>query len=273
MGSSPSVLGSSAQKSGAHGSDQDEVDPLPGEDDLKVPQGWSALVHPRRGGIRPGEPTLSEQDRARFNAAWDARRPRIEAILADPDTDPSLVSALQSRSDTVLRAGVIAAMTCYMLPWDERPVLVDQWVVDHGPAFAALALEESAGLVVGGDFAVLGRPRGPFLRRMTGEDEPKDRALRGSWPWTRMAKRLRVHLALVPDDVHQSVVEALAIFRNGLLRQRILATYLAPERRDWFEQDLTLPDSPNVPKDLLFYAADTVERHCCVGAVDAAPGH
>jgi hypothetical protein len=229
------------------------------EDELTIPAEWARLVHPRRGGITPPTPTTSQQDRDRFDAAWQARLAKVWEILADADTDSQLVAAFESDSTTVLGAGVMAALACYLTGAGELRVLMDRWVLDHGPTFAALALEETAGLLVGGNMALWDPTRRPFLRRLTADEELHGQAL---WVplWECMATRLRVHLALVADDDYASVAAALATYRERLMRQRILATYLVPERQDWFDEDMVVPPLSNVPKEMLFYAAGSFDR-------------
>jgi len=76
--------------------------------------------------------------------------------------------------------------------------------------------------------------------------------------WYSAARHLRSMLAVAPQEAYDEAVAALTPLRGGLLRQRIVASYLMPDLSEWASADLAdLPTGYNGPGRLLFYSAAT----------------
>lgn len=130
---------------------------------------------------------------------------------------------------------------------------VDAFVAERGLAGAVTQFAES-----GGTGSYLTGTHVPSLVRPGDDAEYGDRDT-----WVRgfpgeAARHLRWRLAVAPQDVYDTAVAALAGFRGGPLGQRIVASYLVPDRADWVSADLAGVAAARHPLEgLLFYSAAT----------------
>lgn len=195
---------------------------MPGEEEIEIPDAWRYAVHPRRGGMAALEPDGGWPDRAlEYVPVLGVIRPEYPGMAAD-EAEP-----------TVMGAGELVA--------------------EHGLAGAAAVFAESyaheapaAGILV------------PTFRwqRETWDDH-------GNWIGGfpgGAAKQLRSMLATAPRDVYDDAITALTPVRRGSMSQRIVASYLIPDRHDWVSADLAdLPAHKDLG-GLLFYSATTVDQ-------------
>ncbi|GAB2731875.1 DUF4132 domain-containing protein [Kitasatospora kifunensis] len=212
---------------------------LPDEDVFVLPAAWHRLVQPRRGGLvrttTPPEPAAV--DRA---AQWLATdREIVEAVLADPDTDPTLVHA--ARAYLVGEADPLgAAVVSILLPpygpggWEDPP-FADAWVVRHGLPFAARAVLELFEIASNRSHrSVPGAYPPPRFR--AARDYPQLHVTGGS------ADRVRALLAAADEATYEQTVAALARCRDTP-RRRLVTGYLAPGTPGWAEDCLN--DQPD----------------------------
>jgi hypothetical protein len=201
---------------------------MPGEDEIEIPDTWRYAVHPRRHGMAgleqgrgPGGDMFRDAAVLAANAALAAYGFEDPGIAAD-----EAGSAL---------------------------VKVDELVAERGLAGAAVAFAESyaheaqaAGILV---------PSFRWDRETWDDDGTWIRGFPGA-----AAKHLRSMLAIAPQDVYDDAVAALTPLRDGLFRQRIVASYLVPDRHDWVSADLAQLPAHQVLGGLLFYSVATVEQ-------------
>jgi hypothetical protein len=231
---------------------------MPDEDEIDIPDEWRYVVHPRRHGMAALVQTFDysghmpgsharEVTRA-FKSILDHSNPAL-ALLARPDEQSVTADALRLALATV--------------PVHDR----------HGPAsrsmFADLVYEiaaerglvhAAAAFVASGAYYV--RSAGAYGQSLVPHSEASDSGdAAGPMFWDGAAKWLRYVLAVAPQEVYDDVAAALSPLREGLLRQRIAASYLMPDMRDWVTADFAdLPADYGGPGKQLFYSAATAEQ-------------
>ena len=205
---------------------------MPGEDETKIPDAWRYAVHPRRHGMAGLEQGRGQGGDTFGGMFRDAAVLAANATLAAYGFEDPGIAADEAGSALVA---------------------IDELVAERGLAGAAVTFAEryahevpAAGILV------------PSFRwdRETWDD---DGTWIGGFPGAA-AKHLRSMLAIAPQDVYDDAVAALALLRDGSLRQRIVASYLMPDRRDWVSADLAEIPADQVLAGLLFYSAATVEQ-------------
>ncbi|MEV4314910.1 DUF4132 domain-containing protein [Actinocrispum sp. NPDC049592] len=224
------------------------------EDEIDIPDAWRHAVHPRRGGISALELPGTEHENVAKLAAPGVDVPDIrERTLRHADTDPAL--------SRLPRGGIEAdGVLLALAPHPERGAItygsslapIDDLVAGRGLAHAAAAFVASCGYFVVDRFTA--DQSTPLLRHNEATD--------GQYSvWTDAARQLRSMLAIAPQDVYDSTIAALAPFRDGLLRQRIVTSYLVPARPGWADADVDdLPPNYRGSVGLLFYSMATVEQ-------------
>ncbi|MFI5846041.1 DUF4132 domain-containing protein [Catenuloplanes sp. NPDC051500] len=123
-----------------------------------------------------------------------------------------------------------AAVIATVMPMDER-VLADSWIAGHGLVFAARTCLELAGLLY------VKRTNNPAILRL-GVDDVRF----GEWRTRRttaILARVREALAAAPAKDHDAACAVLAEGRAAGARHRVVASFLAPDRRDWLPDALT----------------------------------
>ncbi|HEU5029790.1 MAG TPA: DUF4132 domain-containing protein, partial [Spirillospora sp.] len=212
----------------------------PDENTLVMPDAWLRRLHPRRD--RPHAWPAARADR---KAAETARamlaefRPQVEEVLALPGTPPAVAEAgrahLRGEPDPVGAAAVaLVAAPLGQVTYTRQDPFMDVWAEEHGAAFAACAFLARAGLWA--PFDVVG-----MERRWEGvrERRPEETWL-GGWAQEGAARRLRALLAAAGDETYGEAAEGMARHRGGLV-QKAVASYLMPDRRDWFADLLADP--------------------------------
>ncbi|MFB4319170.1 DUF4132 domain-containing protein [Actinomadura sp. 21ATH] len=200
---------------------------------LVLPESWRAQLHPRRGGIPV--PEISAGPAAERPAGWDDA---VEPVLGDPDQDPDLArrarAYLAGAPDPAGAAVVMAALPFQQAAGAGGPVRT--WAAEHGLAFAARAFAELSVMA-----PVHTQAGGRSTLRNVRYLEAGDR--RPHW-WTgrRDGRLLRGLLARAGDREYAEAVEGLAAHRETPI-QRVVVSYLVPDRFDWVEECCAAPPS------------------------------
>ncbi|MBO2457166.1 DUF4132 domain-containing protein [Actinomadura violacea] len=214
----------------------------PDENALVMPDAWLRRLHPRRDRPRPWPAVRADRKAAETARAMLAEfRSEIEDVLALPGTPSAVAEAgrahLRGEPDPVGAAAVaLVAAPLGQVMYTRRDPFVDVWAEDHGVAFAASAFVARAGLWA--PFEVVG-----MERRWEGvrERRPEETWL-GGWAQEDTARRLRALLAAAGDETCGEAAEGLSRHR-GTLVQKAVASYLMPDRRDWFADLLADPQA------------------------------
>ncbi|MFI5841267.1 hypothetical protein ACIA8K_16355 [Catenuloplanes sp. NPDC051500] len=214
--------------------------PASTEDVLVLPAPWKQRHHLRRGGWFTDAPPPDPATDVPTAPADGVRR-----VLGNPATPPDLAAAgLAALGDlsrvTPLGVAVVVSAAAASLPWHLRHAAVEEgarWACGHGPVTAAEAAVLLAGLISGD----------PVRRRTTADGFPQDEAVQGwpghGWPdWsTDFSTGVRARLATAGDEETAAVTAALTPYRRaGLPLQRLVTSFLLPERQDWVDEDLAL---------------------------------
>jgi hypothetical protein len=231
------------------------------EEMTDFPEAWRSVVHPRRHGMIGPEPAPDRSGNlagcSGKGAAWGgdlAAEP--ERVLARSSLDPALVAAARSGQPSVAADAVRLALATGPAGeatsgnWSVAPV--GELAAARRLAHAAAAFVESCAYHL--DYVPSGDSRALALLRPRQSDD--------SWTlWYSAARYLRSMLAVAPQEAYDETVAALTALRGGLLRQRIVASYLVPDLREWASADLAdLPADYNGPGGLLFYSAATARQ-------------
>ncbi|WP_410671353.1 DUF4132 domain-containing protein [Amycolatopsis sp. cmx-4-68] len=234
---------------------------MPGEHRIDIPDTWRHAVHPRRGGMAALEPLDVKHESLAELTAWHAARGvdldgKREGILDHAETDPALRALALSAEPSVEADGVRLALA----PNPSRGAIahsasmapIDDLAAVRGPAHAAAAFVASCAYYTAD--RVSASDVTPLLRHSDATDA-------GYPVWTDAARQLRSMLAVARQDVYDDTVARLAALRGGLLRQRIVTSYLVPARPEWAAADLDdLPGGYWGSPELLFYSMATVEQ-------------
>ncbi len=226
-----------------------------------VPEAWRPVVHPRRHGMIGREPVPDRSGNlagcSGTGTAWGGDlASEHERVLAHSSLDPALAAAARSGQPSVAADAVRLALATGPAGeeasgnWSVAPV--GELAASRGLAHAAAAFVESCAYHL--DYVPSGDSRVLVLLRPRKSDD--------SWTlWRGAARYLRAMLAVAPQEVYDEAVAALAPLRGGLLRQRIVASYLLPDLREWAGADLSdLPAGYLGPSWLLLYSAATAAQ-------------
>ncbi|WP_051799109.1 DUF4132 domain-containing protein [Catenuloplanes japonicus] len=192
-----------------------------GEEKFRLP-GRFATVRLARRDRGP----VTAPVRAPSNDLLVSTEARIRALLAHAETPEAARRAataqLDGRDHTAFGAGVLLAALDWVIGWDETTAgVVDAWIEAHGLAFAAAAAAESGAWEV----------RGVWLAEAT-----------TAYPVGRLSRaqiRVREAIAAAPDCAEAEA--ALAELRAAGPWQRLAASFMAPHRRDWVDEDCAEP--------------------------------
>jgi hypothetical protein len=245
------------------------------ENIMPLTDGWLRGLQPRRNG-RPHQPiklSVAATARAQRDALAQIR-PALDRQIDHPDSEPDLaaaarryLAAVDGTADALESTGplgafavarAVAALAYWagtMNQFTGFGKLVDAWVATGGVAFANEVVLE-----VGCPDAISFGP----LRRLP-DREPVHRNYYEPQS-IGFARRLRTHLAAVPDADYAAAVEVLGRYRDGTPTQRILTSYLAPTETAWVAADIAaLDDQPEPPRNrhvvrLLLFAATTARQ-------------
>jgi hypothetical protein len=219
-----------------------------GESAWEVPAAWRALIHPRRDrSARPAVRTDADAPH-RMRALLDGVRGRVEEVLALPGTTPAPAEharAYLGGAPDPLGAAVVADVAVAvggLAQIGGEPPFLDAWAAEHGLPFAACAYAEEPTIRV--DYLQAGRQR---TWKGVREWDPID-AIGGWWTNEKEARHLRALLATAADDVYAEAVERLASHRRTP-PQRLVASYLAPTRRDWVDELCADPEIEAMPPE------------------------
>ncbi|WP_157429466.1 hypothetical protein [Actinomadura oligospora] len=238
-------------------------DHFPPEEDLLVlPESLRRNLTPRRGGALPLATSLTDRavgeiapgDMVDAGAAdvlaglLQEHREHLEKVLSAGKSDAAMVGharAYLDGADDPAGAAAILHLAEGVHKGPETPrIFTDGWVVERGPAFAACALAELAG--------VSGAP---------GALRPID-TLRQVDPVS--LRRVRGLLAFAGEEEYEQAVEGLSAHRRTRA-QRMVASYLVPTRHEWVDECCAEPPadewgSPRAYRDLLWASIGT-PRH------------
>jgi hypothetical protein len=229
------------------------------EEMTDVPEAWRLVVHPRRHGMISLEPVPDRCGNlagcSGKGAAWGGDlAAEHERVLAQSSLDPALAAAVRSGQPRVAADAVRLALATGPAGegasgnWPVAPV--GELAAARGLAHAAAAFVESCSYHL--NYGPSRNSRVLVLLRPQESD--------ASWIlWYSAARYLRSMLAVSAQEEYDEAVAALAPLRGGLLRQRIVASYLMPDLCEWASADLAdLPADYPGPGRLLFYSAATV---------------
>ncbi|MEW2352605.1 DUF4132 domain-containing protein [Spirillospora sp. NPDC029432] len=210
-------------------------DRLPDDENAPLlPASWRRRLHPRRGGAPLPRPKIKPAAAAAMAARIEDGRPLCELAFAAAESDPALADAgrrfLDGEADplgaAVVGATALPELSHGVLGEKDACALFDAWTAGHGLGFAARVFAEMSELAV--RWAAGHGVRRPAW--ITGRNDP--------WPWPMAGiahaagRRLRIMLAAAGEEEYAAAEEALAGARRTD-RQRLVASYLVPTRRDW----------------------------------------
>ncbi|MFC9975113.1 DUF4132 domain-containing protein [Spirillospora sp. NPDC127200] len=202
------------------------------ENALALPPSWRGRLHPRRGGV-PAARLKLDADAPERLRAWAGGETRlIEAVCAEPGSDPALVARLRAHRDggvaDPVGAAALAAVLAHSSPGYggvDYEMIADAWITEHGLAFAAAAFVELAGVVTGRSGSA-----GP------GRDYPVRPAEEGQYVLhlaygLHGGRRVRALLAAASDGEYAEIGDRIAALPRTLA-QRVAVAYLLPTRQD-----------------------------------------
>jgi predicted DNA-binding WGR domain protein len=208
----------------------------PGSDLWRRALPWRGRSPERKVAVKADAAALLDKELADKRTEWDQ-------VLRAEGSDPRLATAAlralggDSRSERktpaevdALGAAAIAVLDRTAVDYDRVEVVgtltADEWFHDRGPAFAAEAAVLQA--------RVRATPANRFQQGPAGLTQVADGEL--VWTWrTSLLRRVRTLLATLPDEDVGDVYDAIDEHRAGL-SSLVAATFLCPERRDWFVQ-------------------------------------
>ncbi|MGW4212199.1 DUF4132 domain-containing protein [Lentzea sp. NPDC004789] len=203
------------------------------EDTWVMPKAWLRDVVRQRGFHPAPEFSVDQKMAAQARQLVAEKAEVIEQALAAPESDQELVRAardhLAGRPDPV-GAAAIATITGSGLP------SVHAWVADHGPAFAAVAVIEFAGLEFDEVWhAHQNKRTGVHLHHRRGYFHAGRTDVEG-----QMLIAVRYALA-VADDEQRAAAEAALGQLSATPEVKQLRSFLVPSRADWFAEVCALP--------------------------------
>ncbi|GAA2454236.1 hypothetical protein GCM10010191_86370 [Actinomadura vinacea] len=248
----------------------DHAAPLPDEDVLVVPKSWHRVLHPRRGGVAVPVKKIDKKAVAEAGELLEGARDAIERFLShagdDPDPDQSerdlavrVRRHLDGRPDPA-GAAALAELAMYVDEpssgseyWPklryQRP-FAELWIADHGAAFAACALAELSLIEI----------------RERGDRRTPQRSARGGHHVRSLApdalRRVRAVLAGADEEEYDRAVRGLTD-RRRTPGQRIIVSYLVPDRLDWVTQCCKSPPPSAWIKHWL-----STTLYCSLGSTD-----
>ncbi|SFF91333.1 WGR domain-containing protein, predicted DNA-binding domain in MolR [Actinoplanes philippinensis] len=215
------------------------------EDVFVFPSAWLRHRSPRRGGDRVGSFAPGPKARGVVEAKVADARGHVDAILDAPTTAESTAHAARQwlsgspEASPLGAAAVAAAAYSYRWAGDEwANPFADVWIAERGLVFAAEAAVTFMALTVIDD----NNPpaAGNWSNGTPGVRHLRPGETRQGWyadPAIQALLRVRQALAAAPEDDYAAVLTVLSGYREAILFARAAVSVLAPERRDWFEQD------------------------------------
>lgn len=205
---------------------------LPDEDTLTFPRAWRSKIIPRRGRPTSQDFTL--------RPAPEPSVPQNQAfaeLLAQPDSDPELVSATRQvladhRQATPPGVAVLLLGQLQLdgLTASQQQAELDYWLASRGAAFMVSTLLELLDLMI----------TAKSYRRFTLHRRSRHSA-RSPFPvyatCEPMALRLRAYLAHSSDQEYTEACAAAAHYRDRDLDTRVMTSFLFPTRTDWVDAD------------------------------------
>jgi Domain of unknown function (DUF4132) len=220
----------------------------PSEDTCAIPEAGCRLVIPRRGNVR-AEPPTAVPNAAAYCAAWQSdQSSAIAAILDDVASEADLVAEYRAtQGDLAAATSLAAAIAAALALSEDTPTykhltgITDAWIAVRGLAFATAATVELQALKASGAYRFGARIQPSLSRR----DGTVYQDLLDSSKCFDLAVRLRQHVAAAREADHAQASDVLAGYRTRLtnptgisaVRQRVLTSFLLPEREDWVEAD------------------------------------
>jgi hypothetical protein len=246
------------------------------EDTLVIPTSWRRSLHPRHGGAPVGF-RLNRNAAAAVKFLLTQHENDIREIFDNQESDAEAAKAGRAylgraAGTTPLGAAAVAITVIGLLRYteeDKARSFADQWIAERGLEFAVRATVELFGLAAG-------QHRGRRPIRRLGRLDALDASGCES-----IAVRVRAALAATADEEYRALVEVLREARTGILRQRVVTSFLAPTE-PWVADDVAevaLPSSGSRTVETLMLATsvrdgaqlDTLARilshHLATGAM------
>ncbi|MFI6516872.1 DUF4132 domain-containing protein [Spirillospora sp. NPDC050679] len=202
------------------------------ENALALPPSWRGRLHPRRGGAPAARLRLDADAPERVRAWADGKDRLIEAVCAEPGSDPALAARLRAHrnggaADPVGAAALAAVLAHSSDVYDgsDYETIADAWIIGHGLAFAAAAFVELAGIVTGRSGGAGPRPDYPVRPAEDG------RYVMHLADGLRGGRRVRALLAAASDEEYAEIGDRIAALPRTLA-QRVAVAYLLPTRQD-----------------------------------------
>ena len=215
--------------------------PLPDEDTLVLPSGWSRRLHPRRG-YPSGAGTTRPNPSKAFDKLVKQYAPVRKTIMGARERDGAQTELmdrvdaklgatdLPTPHDPVLEAAA-ATIAGYRGSWDAKAspeVIVDYWVGTAGLAFATDAALSTMAFRMGAGY--LARADDPTATRSHYQTDN-----------TSLLMRLRRFLAEA-DDADYAAARAVAqrhrATHDADVILRVATSYLFPTEREWVDADI-----------------------------------
>ncbi|GAA2564344.1 hypothetical protein GCM10010435_40840 [Winogradskya consettensis] len=214
------------------------------EDILVPPDVWRARLHLRRGGWFTEKPVPLPA--AKVTAFLRRYAGPAREVLARPETEPELAEAGRIALDDTDRTGalgvaVVVAAVGDAAPWQKIGTAVasaELWASRRGLAIASEAAVLLAGLYARGS-----------VRRRTPDQHAYPRPYHG-WvdAQTHFSTGVRARLATGGDDERAAAEAAIAPYRrDGTPLQRLMTSFLVPDREDWLVEDLAWVATAHLP--------------------------
>ncbi|MFI5843868.1 DUF4132 domain-containing protein [Catenuloplanes sp. NPDC051500] len=220
-----------------------------------MPADWLSSLLPRHGGrpvpppkIGPDAPAelrarlaasdLAARQYADYDDALCTEAERFVAALNDPGADLSMRGAAA--------AGLFMAEYANMVMWPSEPLealLAEALIARGGLVFAAHVVSTMSGLIHHPDLAATSlciRPiRVPADRGWHENYTPVEARQHGEdWVVWHTASAVRAHLAAADDETRAAVARRMESERDGPLPQRIVASFMLPDRAEWVDADI-----------------------------------
>ncbi|MFI9045277.1 DUF4132 domain-containing protein [Streptomyces sp. NPDC053427] len=216
----------------------DVGDGAAGEDGFVVPEAWRERVHPRRGGIAGPPIEIDSRAAGAIRRRLKKVRTDLDGVLDHSRSDKEMADAARAHLNgepDPLGAAVVAAIIWSISGWDEEKCegFTDAWAEQHGLLFAAVATAELSRVLV------LHRTKKPTFDGWV-TVLADDNSASGFEDVEGAARRTREMLAAADETEYQETVAALAD-RRLTQYQRVVVSYLVPDRTDWSDELVATP--------------------------------
>jgi len=229
------------------------------ENQTTFPEVWRQLVHPRRGGMAFVSPWGELDSPAPAHSARQLLEGTagFSELIEHPESAPGVAELIRDPEGGVAADGarlvVAAEYGTHGRGTDFSFDLINELVRTQSLAHAAAAFVASAAYFV---------PRNNHHRRgkpLVGYNHIEDNDEFGAhFQRLEPARYLRSLLVAAPTQAYESAVETVRPLRQTRFGQRVLASYLFPDQRDWVDADHTdIPAGYGGPAGLLLYSAAT----------------